>query len=69
MKHTEREMFCIEEAASTAVLTARRISNIVGTDEAYRKLLEAARLLDSQADDIRETLRTEEPFIIEENER
>jgi len=69
MKHTERELFRIEDAASTAVLTARRISNIVGTDEAYRKLLEAARLLDNQADDIREMLRTEEPFIIVENER
>jgi len=57
MKHTEREMFRLEEAASTAVLTARRISNIVGTDEAYRKLLEAARLLDRQADEIRETLK------------
>ena len=59
-KHTEREMFRIEEAASTAVLTARRISNIVGTDEAYAKLLEAARLLDAQADRIRETLNATE---------
>ena len=63
MKHTEREMFRHEEAASTAVLTARRISNIVGTDEAYAKLLEVARLLDSQADEIRETLP------VKENER
>jgi len=56
MKHTEREMFQLEEAASAAVLTARRISNIVGTDEACRKLYEAARLLDAQADEIRESL-------------
>ena len=53
MKHTEREMFRLEEAASTAVLTARRISNIVGTD--------VARLLDRQADEIRETLKEVSP--------
>ena len=61
MKHAEREMFRLEEAASTAVLTARRISNIVGTDDAYRKLLEAARLLDAQADEIREKLKEVSP--------
>ena len=61
MKHTEREMFRLEEAASAAVLTARRISNIVGTDEACRKLYDAARLLDAQADEIRETLKEVSP--------
>ena len=55
-QHMEREMIRLENAASKAAFTARRISNIVGTDAARANLYEAARLLDEQADRIRETL-------------
>ncbi len=55
-EHLEREMIRLENAASKASFTALRISNIVGTDAACAKLNEAARLLDEQADRIRETL-------------
>lgn len=56
-KQAEAELFRLEEAASAIYRTSLRVSNIVGTDEAYRLLTRAARLLDEQADRIRAELK------------